>query len=120
MFRLKIREREIRNIAEAIEKDGYTITDEGLVKICKFDYKFRGKTAEALSFRPVESGKYPGLVLIPGYQGTPQRYIGLGRIFVKSGFAAMSIRTPEFGKTELEPDFIGKNFLCSSSFQTVS
>ena len=62
-----------QEIAEAIEKDGCAITDEGLVKICKLDYKFRGKKAEALSFRPVESRKYPGSMLIPGYQVTPQR-----------------------------------------------
>lgn len=96
-------------IEKAIEKDGCTITDEGQVKICKFDYKFKGKTVEALSFRPAADGKYPGLMLIPGYEGTPQRYINMGKILAKLGFSAVAVGTPGFGKTELEPDFLGQN-----------
>lgn len=97
-------------ISKAIEKDGCTITDEGKVKICKFDYKYKGKNVEALIFKPpVEDGKYPGVLLIPGYSGTPQTEINLGRIFVKRGFAAMAVGTPGFGKTELVRDGSGKN-----------
>lgn len=100
---------EARRIADRIEKDGCAVTDERRVRICRFDYTFKGKNVEALSFRPVAAGKYPGLMLIPGYRGTPQRYINLGRIFAKAGFAAVSVGTPGFGKTELKPDFIGQN-----------
>ncbi|MEZ5424693.1 MAG: prolyl oligopeptidase family serine peptidase [Pyrinomonadaceae bacterium] len=96
-------------IQKAIEKDGCTVADKDRVRICKFDYKFKGKLVEALSFRPVTDGKYPAVMLVPGYQGTPQRYINLGKIFARSGFAAMAVGTPGFGKTELEPDFLGKN-----------
>lgn len=96
-------------ISKAIEKDGCTITDEGKVKICKFDYKYKGKNVEALIFRPMADGKYPGLMLIPGYSGTPQTEINLGRIFVKRGFTAMAVGTPGFGKTELVRDGSGKN-----------
>lgn len=96
-------------IQKAIEKDGCTITDEGKVKICKFDYKFKGKNVEALTFRPIDDGKYPGVMLIPGYTGTPQTQINLGRIFTKRGFTAIAVGTPGFGKTDLEPDFLGKN-----------
>lgn len=100
---------DLSEIQKTIEKDGCALTDEGQTKICKFDYEFGGKTVEALLFRPVADGKYPAVMLIPGYQGTPQRYINWGRTFVKSGFVAISVGTPGFGKTELEPDFLGKN-----------
>ena len=96
-------------IEGAIEKDGCVATEEGKVRICKFDYKYKNQTVEALTFRPNSDGKFPSLMLIPGYQGTAKTYLTLGAIFAKLGFASISIGTPGFGKTELKPDFLGEN-----------
>ena len=96
-------------IIEDIEKNGCVVTEEGKVKICKFDYKYKNQTIEALTFRPNTEGKFPGLMLIPGYQGTAKTYLSFGIIFAKLGFASMTIGTPGFGKTELKADFLGKN-----------
>lgn len=98
-----------KKIIEAIEKDGCALISQEKVKVCKFDYKFEGKTVEALIFRPVAEGKYPGVMLIPGFQGTPQSQFLIGDIFARFGFVAMSVGTAGFGKTELKPDFLGKN-----------
>jgi dipeptidyl aminopeptidase/acylaminoacyl peptidase len=100
---------EIQEISEAIEKDGCVIIDKHRVKVCKFDYEYNGKNVEALIFRPVEEGKYPGVMLVPGYMGTPQGDIFEGKILARVGFAAITVGTPQFGKTELKPDFLGKN-----------
>lgn len=96
-------------IEEAIEKDGCVVAEEGKVKICKFDYKFKNQTVEAVIFRPNREGKFPSLMLVPGYQGTAKTYLTLGTIFARTGFASMSVGTPGFGKTELKPDFLGEN-----------
>jgi len=96
-------------IIEDIEKNGCVVTEEGKVKICKFDYKYKNQTVEALTFRPVNEGKFPGLMLVPGYQGTAKTYLSFGIIFAKQGFASMTIGTPGFGKTELKADFLGEN-----------
>jgi dipeptidyl aminopeptidase/acylaminoacyl peptidase len=96
-------------IIEDIEKNGCVVTEEGKVKICKFDYKYKNQTIEALTFRPHTEGKFPGLMLIPGYQGTAKTYLSFGIIFAKLGFASMTIGTPGFGKTELKADFLGEN-----------
>ncbi len=96
-------------IIENIEKSGCVVTEEEKVKICKFDYKYKNQTVEALVFRPNTEGKFPGLMLIPGYQGTSKTYLSFGIIFAKLGFASMTISTPGFGRTELKPDFLGKN-----------
>ena len=96
-------------IIEDIEKNGCVVTEEGKVKICKFDYKYKNQTVEAFAFHPVTEGKFPGLMLIPGYQGTAKIYLSFGIIFAKLGFASMSVGTPGFGKTELKPDFLGEN-----------
>lgn len=96
-------------LLDALEKEGCAITEDGKVKICKFDYRYKNKTVEALTFRPSTGSKFPGLFLIPGYTGTAKTYLMLGTIFAKFGFAAMSVGTPGFGKTELKPDFLGRN-----------
>jgi len=96
-------------IVEDIEKNGCVVTEEGKVKICKFDYKYKNQTVEALIFRPNIEGKFPGLMFVPGYQGTSKGYLSFGIIFAKSGFASMTVGTPGFGKTELKADFLGKN-----------
>jgi dipeptidyl aminopeptidase/acylaminoacyl peptidase len=96
-------------IIEEIEKNGCVVTEEGKVKICKFDYKYKNQTVEALTFRPNTEGMFPGLMLVPGYQGTINNYLSFGIIFAKLGFASMTISTPDFGKTELKADFLGEN-----------
>lgn len=96
-------------IIDALEKESCTITKDGKVKICKFDYKYENKTVEALTFRPNTDGKFPSVLLIPGYQGTASDYLLEGTILAKLGIASMSVGTPGFGKTELKPDFLGKN-----------
>jgi len=94
---------------EDIEKNGCAVTEEGKVKICKFDFKYKNQTVESLIFRPNTEGKFPAVMLIPGYQGTSKTHVVSGIIFAKLGFAAMTIGTPGFGRTELKPDFLGKN-----------
>jgi dipeptidyl aminopeptidase/acylaminoacyl peptidase len=96
-------------VIEEVEKNGCAVTEEGKVKVCEFDYKYKGKLVEAITFQPNTAGKFPGLFLIPGYQGTARTYLGVGIVFAKLGFASMSVGTPGFGKTELKPDFLGQN-----------
>ena len=96
-------------LINALEKQDCVITENEKVEICKFNYIYKNKTVEALTFRPNTDGKFPSLFLIPGYTGTAKTYIGVGIIFAKLGFASMSVGTPGFGKTELKPDFLGKN-----------
>src|ERR1044071_3203545 len=64
-------------LIETIDKEGCAITDDGAVKICKSDYKYKNKTIEALTFRPLAGTKFPGLFFIPGYTGTAKTYLGL-------------------------------------------
>ncbi len=54
-------------LIDTIEKKGCAVTEDGKVKICKFDYKYKNKTVEALTSRPNTDGKFPSLFLIPGY-----------------------------------------------------
>lgn len=96
-------------LIDTVEKEGCAVTKDGKVKICKFDYKYKNKTVEALIFRPNTDGNFPGVFLIPGYKGTASGYLLEGTTLAKLGIACMSVGTPGFGRTELKPDFLGKN-----------
>ena len=94
-------------IVAALEKDGCVTLTERKTKICKDDYTSDGKLVEAISFRPLAEGKFPGLMLIPGHQGPATVNITLGSIFAQQGFACFSVGQPGSGKTQVELDFVG-------------
>lgn len=77
------------------------------VKICKYDYISDGLSIEALSFRPVGAGPFPGLLLIPGYQRTALDLISLGSALARNGFAAVAVSQPSFGKSQGKADYVG-------------
>jgi dipeptidyl aminopeptidase/acylaminoacyl peptidase len=94
-------------IVAALEKDGCVTLTERKTKICKDDYVSDGKLVEAISFRPLAEGKFPGLMLIPGHQGPATVNITIGTIFAQQGFACFSVGQPGSGKTQVELDFVG-------------
>ena len=94
-------------IVAALEKDGCVTLTERKTKICKDDYTSDGKLVEAISFRPLAEGKFPGLMLIPGHQGPATVNITIGSIFAQQGFACFSVGQPGSGKTQVELDFVG-------------
>ena len=77
------------------------------VKICKYDYIYDGLSIEALSFRPVGAGPFPGVLLIPGYQRTALDLISLGSALARNGFAAVAVSQPSFGKSQGKADYVG-------------
>jgi len=94
-------------IVEALEKHGCVSLEERKIKICKDDYLADGEMVEAVSIRPLAEAKSPGLVLVPGHQGSATIFITLGMIFADQGFACFSIGQPGSGKTQIKPDFVG-------------
>jgi dipeptidyl aminopeptidase/acylaminoacyl peptidase len=94
-------------IDELLDRDGCATIQERKIKICKYDYLSDSRRVEAITLRPLAQGKYPALVLIPGYGGTARTFIGLGTFFAGQGFACLSIAEPGYGKSEGKPDFMG-------------
>src|SRR5207249_4073032 len=94
-------------IKELLEKNGCVTLEQSKVKICKYDYLADGKAIEAVTIRPLAEGKYPGLILIPGFTGTAKTFIGLGTFFAGQGFACLSVTEPGYGKSAGKPDFMG-------------
>jgi dipeptidyl aminopeptidase/acylaminoacyl peptidase len=77
------------------------------VKVCKYDYVSDGLSIEAVSFRPAGEGRFPGILLIPGYQRTALDLIPLGVRLARAGFAGVAVTQPSFGKSQGKPDFVG-------------
>ena len=77
------------------------------VKVCKYDYISDGLSIEALSFRPAGDGRFPGVLLIPGYQRTALDLISLGTALARNGFAAVAVSQPSFGKSQGKADYVG-------------
>jgi dipeptidyl aminopeptidase/acylaminoacyl peptidase len=96
-------------VVEALETEGCITLDQSKVKICTYKFLNDGDTLEAISFQPLGTGKFPGLLLIPGYQGDAKGYITLGTILARQGFACLSVAHPGFGKSRAKPDFVGPN-----------
>lgn len=94
-----------QKVLESLERDGCVTLDK--IKVCKYDYASAGSKVEAISFQPSGDGRFPGLLLIPGYQRSAPDYIYLGRILGQQGFASLAVTQPGFGKSEGKADYVG-------------
>ncbi|HWN11784.1 MAG TPA: prolyl oligopeptidase family serine peptidase [Pyrinomonadaceae bacterium] len=92
-------------LLDSLEKDGCVTIEK--VRICKYDYPSDGANVEAITFRPEADGKYPGVLLIPGYQRSATDYIYLGRILAAEGIASVAVTQPGFGKSTGKADYVG-------------
>lgn len=94
-------------VLEALDRDGQVTLQRAQVVVRKYDYVVDKDTVEAITFRPVAEGRYPGLVLIPGYSRTARDYLPAGIRFAKEGFAGVAITQRGFGRSEGKPDYVG-------------
>lgn len=81
--------------------------EERKLKFCKFDYQADGKKVEAIAIYPLAAGKYPGVLMIPGFQGTAKTLMGVGSFIAPQGFACLLVTPPGFGNSEGKSDFMG-------------
>jgi len=81
------------------------------VKVCNYDYVSNGRKVEAITFQPAGNGKFPGILMIPGFQRTAVDLIPMGLALAREGFASVGISQPGFGKSEGPPDYVGPNTL---------
>ena len=98
---------DLQSVVNALEKDGRVALGQGKILVVKYDYMINGETVEAIAFRPAAEGRYPGVLLIPGYSRTARDYIPMGLRFAREGFACVAITQRGFGKSTGKPDFVG-------------
>ena len=100
----------VEKVIAEMEQAGCAQLQSG-VKICRYDYAVNDKAVEAISFRPPGDARFPGVLLIPGYERTAQDLIPFGVRLAREGFAAVAVSQPGFGKSQGPPDFVGPRTL---------
>lgn len=98
---------DLAKIIAALDKDGRVSLDKGNVLVVTYNCTVDGDAVEAIAFRPTAEGKYPAVLLIPGFSRTARDYIPIGLRFAKEGFACVAITQRGFGKSAGKPDFVG-------------
>ena len=98
-------------IREALATSNCTRVEELSVAVCKYDYLSNGLNVEALTFRPEGNGRFPGILMVPGFQRTALDLIPLGVALAHEGFAAVGITQPGFGRSQGKADYVGPNTL---------
>lgn len=104
---------DLAQVSAAIEKDGRFVFEKSNLVALKYDYTVDHEGVEAIAFRPLAPGKYPAVVLIPGYSRTARDYIPLGLRLAREGFACVAITQRGFGKSTGKPDFVGPKTLAA-------
>src|SRR5262245_60897834 len=77
---------DLAHVTEALDRDGHVALTQSHVLVAKADYVAAGDTVEAIVFRPAADGRYPAVLLIPGYSRTARDYIPTGVRFAREGF----------------------------------
>ncbi len=98
---------DLAGVVEKLDKDGRVALDRANVVILAYDYTFEGDKVEAIAFRPAADGRYPAVLLIPGFSKTARDYIPMGLRFAKEGFACVAVTQRGFGRSAGTPDFVG-------------
>ena len=94
-------------IIAQLGKTNCTQLDERKLKFCRFDYVAGGSRVDAIAVYPLVEGKYPGLVLLPGFEGTSKTLMSVAAYFAQKGFACLAITPPGFGDSGGKRDFMG-------------
>lgn len=81
--------------------------EERKLKFCGFDYVAGGSRVNAIAIYPLAAGKYPGLLLLPGFEGTAKTLLGVGALLAQQGFACLAVTPPGFGDSGGKRDFMG-------------
>jgi len=97
--------------SQPISGDEECSTAASGAKICRYDLTVDGRLLEALLFQPAGDGRFPGVLLIPGYERTARDMIALGSQLAAMHFAAAAVSQPGFGKSQGPTDFVGPKTL---------
>lgn len=101
----------VGKIREALATLDCANVEDTQIKVCKYDYMSNGLTVEAITFRPAGDGRFPAVLMVPGFQRTALDLISLGVTLAREGIAGVGISQPGFGRSQGKPDYVGPNTL---------
>ena len=98
-------------IREGLTTNNCVQVEATQIAVCKYDYLSKGLTVEAITFRPEGGGRFPGILMVPGFQRTALDLIPLGVALARAGFAGVGITQPGFGRSQGKADYVGPDTL---------
>ena len=101
------RRTKLEQIKNILSTDTTITLESSQVRLSSFTYPVGDEKVEALLISPLDSARYPGLLMVPGYLKTARDFIPLAVFFAQQGFATLSISQPGFGRSNGSPDFAG-------------
>ena len=97
----------LEKVIAGLDKSDCVLVAADKIKICRYDYRFENKAVEAVVIRPATDGRFPAVLLAPGFDLTARDLIPMGVMLAHENFASVAVTPPGFGKSEGKPDFIG-------------
>lgn len=97
----------LEDITKQLDAKGQVALTQFDITLPRFDYPCAGDTVEAITFRPSKEGRYPGVLLIPGFSRSARDYIPMGIRLAREGIASVAVTQRGFGKSTGKPDFVG-------------
>ncbi len=94
-------------IVAQLGKERCVQLDDRKLKFCSVDYVAGGWIVDAIAVYPLPEAKYPGLLLLPGFEGTAKTMLGMAALFAQQGFACLALTPPGFGESGGKRDFMG-------------
>ena len=94
-------------IVAQLGKERCVQLDDKKLKFCRFDYVAGGWRVDAIAIYPSAEAKYPGVLLLPGFEGTAKTLLGMAAFFAQQGFACLALTPPGFGNSGGKRDFMG-------------
>lgn len=94
-------------VLDSLDRHGRVVLTASGVEALKWSFALGADTVEAIVVRPLGEGRWPGVLLIPGYGRTARDYVMLGARLAREGYACASVSARGFGRSSGAPDFVG-------------
>ncbi|HET9235156.1 MAG TPA: alpha/beta fold hydrolase [Candidatus Eisenbacteria bacterium] len=97
----------LEDVFKALDVKGSVDLQGTGVTIARADFVAGSDSVEAISFRPTAPGRYPAILIIPGFSRSARDYVPFGVRLSAQGFACLAVTMPGFGRSAGTPDFCG-------------
>lgn len=88
---------DLNTVTDKLEKDDKAVLNQGKTELLSYTVQHDSETVDAIAFKPVVEGKYPGVLLMPDYSRTAADYFPLVLRLACKGYACVAITPREFG-----------------------
>jgi len=97
----------VEDVLKTLDETGSATLQGTGITILRADFKVGSDSVEAIAFRPSAEGRYPGILIVPGFSRSARDYVPFGVRLSAQGFACLAVTMPGLGRSSGNPDFCG-------------